>query len=206
MSKWARIQNSTVVELVDYDPNGRYHPDLVWVSVPAEWDGLLAPRCRYVSGEFRPPVAHDVDGHPLASDDMEWLADAAMKGVRAFAAEARLKAAGTPDAIEIATWSAKEAMAKRHTSDLATADDIAALEAEADLRSTTVADLVALILVKAAAYKLAAGKIQGWQRQAETIIQDEVTAANPAALVLGLATLKSQATAELTTLLQQLQT
>ncbi|MCR9073887.1 MAG: hypothetical protein NXI18_19535 [Alphaproteobacteria bacterium] len=205
MSIWARIQSGTVVELTSHDPDGRYHPDLAWVAVPAEWEQLVAPRCRYVSGAFRPPLAHGADGQPLETDDMGWLAAQAIQGVRSFAAEARIRAAGTSDPVEIASWAAKEAMAKRHQAAASTADDDAALQAEADLRSSTVPDLVDLILVKAAAYKLAAGKIQGWQRQAETLIATEVAASNPSALVLGLATLKAQATAELETLLQQLQ-
>lgn len=32
MTKWARIENETVMELTDVDPSGRFHPSLVWVA------------------------------------------------------------------------------------------------------------------------------------------------------------------------------
>ena len=34
MTKWARIENNVAVELTTIDPNGRFHPSLVWEIVP----------------------------------------------------------------------------------------------------------------------------------------------------------------------------
>jgi hypothetical protein len=34
MQRWARIQNSKVAEIIDFDPTGRYHPALFWVEIP----------------------------------------------------------------------------------------------------------------------------------------------------------------------------
>jgi|GEM_PF-6808547 len=34
--KWARIENNIVKEIVDIDPIGRFHPDLVWVACGEE--------------------------------------------------------------------------------------------------------------------------------------------------------------------------
>lgn len=34
MTKWARIENNKVMETTDLDPNGRFHPSLVWVECP----------------------------------------------------------------------------------------------------------------------------------------------------------------------------
>ncbi|VFS47464.1 hypothetical protein [Budvicia aquatica] len=31
---WARIENNRVVELTDINPEGRFHPSLVWVNCP----------------------------------------------------------------------------------------------------------------------------------------------------------------------------
>ncbi|CAN0028348.1 unnamed protein product [Chrysoparadoxa australica] len=127
-----------------------------------------------------------------------------MAGVRSTALDARQKASGGADTIEIASWPAKEAMARRQDADTAFADDTAALQAEADLRGITVADLVTLILARAAAFKLAAGKIQGWQKQSEDLVTTQAANGDPAALVAGLAALKAQAAAELATLLSEL--
>lgn len=32
---WARIENNEVIELTDIDPEGRFHPSLIWVECPA---------------------------------------------------------------------------------------------------------------------------------------------------------------------------
>lgn len=32
MRKWARIESNVVVELTEIDPEGRFHPSLVWVE------------------------------------------------------------------------------------------------------------------------------------------------------------------------------
>jgi hypothetical protein len=35
MAKWARKdENNNIVELIDFDPEGKFHPDIVWTSVP----------------------------------------------------------------------------------------------------------------------------------------------------------------------------
>lgn len=34
MAKWARIENSAVVELVNFDPTGRFPEFMEWVSCP----------------------------------------------------------------------------------------------------------------------------------------------------------------------------
>ena len=33
---WARIDNGTVAEITDLNPEGRFHPSIKWVSVPAD--------------------------------------------------------------------------------------------------------------------------------------------------------------------------
>ncbi|MCR9268194.1 MAG: hypothetical protein NXI03_11545, partial [Alphaproteobacteria bacterium] len=131
-------------------------------------------------------------------------ASRARAGIAAFAARSRLAAAGTTDQIEVASWAEKAAMARRYQGAATDAADDAALQAEADLRGTTVEALATVILTKAAAYKLAAGKIQGWQRAAETHVDTETANGDVDALVSGLATIKADATAELEALLQQL--
>lgn len=209
---WARIDNGIVSGVTRADPTGRHHPSLQWVAVPVEWRGLVQDGCRYAGGEFLPPALRNEDGtvatDPVSGDplpDIDWLAARAVAGIAAFGTEARRQASLGADAIEIATWPAKEAMAMRHQAAATTAGDDAALLAEADLREITVTDLVTLILTRAEAFKVAAGKIKGWQVKCEAHVATQAAAGNINALVLGLASLKAQATAELATLLQQLQ-
>ena len=49
---WARIENGVVAEITDTDPDGRFHPDMVWVEAP---DGIQ-PGHLYADGEFSAPV------------------------------------------------------------------------------------------------------------------------------------------------------
>jgi hypothetical protein len=36
MTKWARIIDDVVIEITDIDPEGRFHPDLVWEEISEE--------------------------------------------------------------------------------------------------------------------------------------------------------------------------
>lgn len=49
--KWARIENKTVMEIIDFDPVGRFHPALVWVECPENCE----QRWTYVDGQFLSP-------------------------------------------------------------------------------------------------------------------------------------------------------
>lgn len=49
---WARIENGIVAEITDIDPEGRFHPSLVWVPCGAE----VQPGWAYDGGEFSPPA------------------------------------------------------------------------------------------------------------------------------------------------------
>lgn len=51
--KWARIENDQVVEIVLYNPKGRFHPSIVWVECP----DVVVENWVYSNGEFsQPPV------------------------------------------------------------------------------------------------------------------------------------------------------
>lgn len=51
MPKFARIENGKVMEIIDFDPKGIYHPDLTWMAAPdaclqgwVVWNGqVIAP-------------------------------------------------------------------------------------------------------------------------------------------------------------------
>lgn len=48
---WARIENNTVMELTDVNPEGRFHPSLIWVKCPTDVEqGYL-----YDGNEFKEP-------------------------------------------------------------------------------------------------------------------------------------------------------
>lgn len=49
--KWALIIDGAVFEVTDLDPEGRFHPDLLWVACAAD----VGPGWRYANGAFSAP-------------------------------------------------------------------------------------------------------------------------------------------------------
>lgn len=49
---FARIENGIVAEIIDVNPQGRFHPSLVWV----ECDEAIQPGWLYDGEKFAPPV------------------------------------------------------------------------------------------------------------------------------------------------------
>ena len=84
---WTRIENGRVVELTDSDPDGRYHPDLLWVTAPADAPAGAIVGMTYDAGTFG-PRPDDVVAPPLSiakADLVERLADAdRLRAVRAL--------------------------------------------------------------------------------------------------------------------------
>lgn len=54
---WARIESSSVVEITNIDPEGRYHPSLEWVACPTD----VLPGWSYIDGTFAAPVEPEPD-------------------------------------------------------------------------------------------------------------------------------------------------
>lgn len=52
ITMWALIQSGTVSEITDTDPQGRFHPSLVWVACGPD----VTPGDIYENGEFSKPV------------------------------------------------------------------------------------------------------------------------------------------------------
>ncbi len=48
MSMWARIENATVAEVTNIDPQGRFHPSLIWVACSDDTRSGM----QYVNGLF----------------------------------------------------------------------------------------------------------------------------------------------------------
>lgn len=40
---YGRLEDNSIVEIINVDPTGRYHPDIVWVQIPDEF-GLLTTK------------------------------------------------------------------------------------------------------------------------------------------------------------------
>ena len=40
---YGRLEDNSIVEIINVDPTGRYHPDIVWVQIPDE-HGLLTTK------------------------------------------------------------------------------------------------------------------------------------------------------------------
>jgi hypothetical protein len=53
--QWARVENGTVVETTDIDPDERFHPDLLWQSCPMD----VRPGWVLIDREFVPPAVND---------------------------------------------------------------------------------------------------------------------------------------------------
>lgn len=52
MTKWARIQNGNdVAEVINFDPEGKFHPSLVWVECPDH----VTDHYTYENGKFVAP-------------------------------------------------------------------------------------------------------------------------------------------------------
>lgn len=51
MKKWARIEEGVVREITDIDPEGRFHPSLIW----AECEPETVVGYTYSDGEFVSP-------------------------------------------------------------------------------------------------------------------------------------------------------
>ncbi|WP_237387341.1 hypothetical protein [Xenorhabdus sp. Sc-CR9] len=55
-NSWARLENNVVTELTDTNPDGRFHPLLIWVKCPTD----TRTGCIYENGKFIQP------------DDINW--------------------------------------------------------------------------------------------------------------------------------------
>ena len=56
MTKWARIENNTVMEITNIDPEGRFHPALIWAECPEE----VEQHWTYDGKEFAAPPPPEV--------------------------------------------------------------------------------------------------------------------------------------------------
>jgi hypothetical protein len=61
INMWALIQNGTVAEITDIDPQGRFHPSLVWVGCGPD----VKAGDVYENGEFSKPEPQEPESQQL---------------------------------------------------------------------------------------------------------------------------------------------
>ena len=78
MTKWALIENDSVKELTDIDPEGRFHPDFVWVVAPKS----VQVGYSYKDGKFSaPPATSEEDLAAMAQATKNSYMDVATRAI-----------------------------------------------------------------------------------------------------------------------------
>jgi len=154
---WARIENSTVAEITDIDPDGRFHPSIEWVAcskrVEVGWS--------YDESRFSAPPETPIDD----------LASQALSRINSgYQAEMGKILNDYPQA-ETLTFDKQEREARQWQADNSVATPyIDAMLAERPLEK---AELVGRILAKADAFTQASGMATGKRQR----LEDDVKAA-----------------------------
>lgn len=89
---WARIQGGKVAELIDIDPDGRFHPSLKWVSC----DDAVKAGMMYSGGSFYEctDTVPELTREQVESLRLRAYADPITGSDRFFAEAARMEAMG----------------------------------------------------------------------------------------------------------------
>ncbi len=154
---WARIEDDWVVEISAQNPAGCYHPSLVWMEIPAEWQAYVDNNYAVMDGEFQPPTLDYLRGQ--LKPKINAACDSAL---------ATLKAA-YPET-EVLTWDQqiREAEALQTNAEAA-APLVRSLAAQRPVLGETetdrITELTRRILANAEVWSMAAGNVIG-QRQA----------------------------------------
>lgn len=74
--RWALIQDGFVIEITEIDPEGRFHPDFIWVEIPEEVVAEVG--YAYAAGQFTAPVVV-VDPEQILRTRDDLLAQAAIR-------------------------------------------------------------------------------------------------------------------------------
>jgi len=55
--KWARIKNNVAVEVINFNPRGKFHPSIIWIQVPDEVrQGWTTDGTTWTAPEIQEPV------------------------------------------------------------------------------------------------------------------------------------------------------
>ena len=154
---WARIENSTVAEITDIDPDGRFHPSIEWVAcskrVEVGWS--------YDESRFSAPPETPIDD----------LASQALSRINSgYQAEMGKILNDYPHA-ETLTFDKQEREARQWQADNSMATPY--IDAMLVERPLDKAELVGRILTKADAFTMASGMATGKRQR----LEDEVKAA-----------------------------
>tara|TARA_B100001179_G_scaffold222737_1_gene199466 strand:+ start:6250 stop:6759 length:510 start_codon:yes stop_codon:yes gene_type:complete len=157
---WARIENGTVAETTNIDPNGRFHPSIEWVScskqVEIGWS--------YDTSGFSEPLATPIDD----------LATQALSRINSgYQAQMGQILNDYPQA-ETLTFDKQEREARQWQADNSVATPY--IDAMLIERPLDKAELVGRILAKADAFTMASGMATGKRQR----LEEEVKAAKEA--------------------------
>jgi hypothetical protein len=147
---WARLENSRVVEIVDTDPVGRYHPDLVFVScdVSTQINDVMSGGIEY-DAELIPKLK------AIKTNEIDAAYNAAISVISSSYPET-----------ERNSWAKQEQEARAWIANGSAATPL--LSAIAAARGTSLTDIAARVIANADAYAVYAGGVIG-KRQAKMI-------------------------------------
>lgn len=121
------------------------------------------------------------------------LKESAMDALHAYVDEFAAKITGDVPIDEKLSWPAKEAAAQALTDGTETTEQLALLKDEADLTGETPVELAAIVLGKAAVYRLVVSRIAGLRRATVAAIEAADTAQDAKAYDTILSAAKAQA-------------
>lgn len=90
---WARIEGERVAEITDIDPDGRFHPSLVWVECPS----AVSNEWSFVDGEFVAPVIPPHDPRPEIYAELDQIDRDSARPLRALIVAAKDLGIGTAE-------------------------------------------------------------------------------------------------------------
>lgn len=166
--KWARLENNIVFETIDFDPEGKFHPSIIWQEVP---DNVDQHWTTDGANWFPPEIPTPVETMDEAAANFLIKKNSVQASInQQFAIEtAAIKDGVVQEEIDTFATQEKEALAYQadNTADVPLISGLAAV------RGLTVAELAARVLGHAAAYKAAMAQVMGKKH----LLEDQVAAA-----------------------------
>jgi len=76
-SKWARVENGKVREIIDFNPEGRYHPSIFAQFV--ECDDTVEQHFEYKNNKFNKTIPIEVEPQPIKKEKIDKLIEKLIK-------------------------------------------------------------------------------------------------------------------------------
>lgn len=155
---YARCKNEVVVEVISWNPEGRYHPDVAKAFLPAPDDVAVGWTC--ADGVFAPPPTHPEADLALAG---ERKLGEIMAGSNACAALVKARYS----VLEVDSWPVQQAQAETVLAGGALADD-ALLTTLAAANNISLEDFARRVMANVAAAEAVTRSILAQQQAYET--------------------------------------